>query len=189
MSSAPGLCPDSTAKSAYRWPRSVAGNPQPSLHPSRQRRPFACVDACGVPAGQGPGANGATRFASISSAKSIASLASAKNAPAPALYSPVSESTNHSRARLRHSSASPMSSPAVWSSCGPQIKQSILPNGKSNKRIVGQFSGRQSQRSLEFIPIRSLAARDPDAPGNYAMHSRFPSPDHGCPASTAESDL
>jgi 2-iminobutanoate/2-iminopropanoate deaminase len=30
----------------------------------------------------------------------------------------------------------------------------------------------------EFIPIRSLAARDPDAPGNYAKHSRFPSPDH-----------
>jgi len=41
----------------------------------------------------------------------------------------------------------------------------------------------------EFIPIRSLAARAPDAPGNYAMHSRFPSPGHGCPASTAESDL
>ena len=35
----------------------------------------------------------------------------------------------------------------------------------------------------EFIPIRSLAARAPDAPGNYAMHSRFPSPGHGCPAS------
>jgi prepilin-type processing-associated H-X9-DG protein len=46
-----------------------------------------------------------------------------------------------------------------------------------------------AEYKVEFIPIRSLAARDPDAPGNYAMHSRFPSPDHGCPASTAESDL
>jgi 5,10-methylenetetrahydromethanopterin reductase len=46
-----------------------------------------------------------------------------------------------------------------------------------------------SPYTIEFILIRSLAARDPDALGNYAMHSRFPSPGHGCPASTAESDL
>jgi hypothetical protein len=46
-----------------------------------------------------------------------------------------------------------------------------------------------SRATFEFIPIRSSAAKAPDAPGNYAMHSRFPSPDRGCPASTAESDL
>ena len=43
--------------------------------------------------------------------------------------------------------------------------------------------------TLEFIPIKSSAAKAPDAPGNYATHSRFPSPGRGCRASTAESDL
>ena len=33
--------------------------------------------------------------------------------------------------------------------------------------------------SIEFIPIKSLAATGSNAPGNYAGHSRVPSPDHG----------
>jgi hypothetical protein len=42
---------------------------------------------------------------------------------------------------------------------------------------------------FEFIPIKSLAATGSDAPGNYAGHSRVPSPSHGRPASIGASGL
>jgi hypothetical protein len=38
-------------------------------------------------------------------------------------------------------------------------------------------------RTIEFISIKSLDATGSSAPGNYAGHSRVPSPDHGYPAS------
>jgi hypothetical protein len=38
--------------------------------------------------------------------------------------------------------------------------------------------------TLEFIPIKPSAATGSDEPGNYAAHSRFPSPDRGYPPST-----
>src|SRR2546427_4867701 len=43
--------------------------------------------------------------------------------------------------------------------------------------------------SIEFIPIKSWAARGSGAPGNCAGHSRAPSRDRGCPPSTAGSGL
>src|SRR5262249_9949934 len=43
--------------------------------------------------------------------------------------------------------------------------------------------------SLEFIPIKSLAATGSDEHGSYAAHSRFPSPDRGHPPSTDGSGL
>ena len=39
-------------------------------------------------------------------------------------------------------------------------------------------------RSVEFIPIKPLAATGSGGPGSYAGHSRFPSRHHGRPAST-----
>jgi hypothetical protein len=38
---------------------------------------------------------------------------------------------------------------------------------------------------IEFIPIKSLAAKGSDAPGSYAGHSRFPSQDRARPPSTS----
>ncbi len=43
--------------------------------------------------------------------------------------------------------------------------------------------------TFEFIPIKSLAATDSSVPGSCAGHSRVPSPDHGCLASTGVSGL
>src|SRR5919197_2340019 len=41
--------------------------------------------------------------------------------------------------------------------------------------------------TVEFIPIKSWAARDSGAPGNCEGHSRAPSRDHGYPPSTGGS--
>ena len=43
--------------------------------------------------------------------------------------------------------------------------------------------------AVEFIPIKSLAAKGSGAPGNCAGHSRVPSPDRGRPPSTGGSGL
>ena len=43
--------------------------------------------------------------------------------------------------------------------------------------------------TLEFIPIKPLAATGSGGPGSYAGHSRFPSRHHGRPASTGGSGL
>jgi hypothetical protein len=43
--------------------------------------------------------------------------------------------------------------------------------------------------SLEFIPIKPLAATGSGAHGSYAGHNRFPSPDRGHPPSTSGAGL
>ena len=43
--------------------------------------------------------------------------------------------------------------------------------------------------TVEFIPIKPLAATDSSAPGSCAGHNRVPSPDRGHPPSTAGSGL
>ena len=43
--------------------------------------------------------------------------------------------------------------------------------------------------SIEFIPIKLLAAMDSSAPGSCAGHNRVPSPDRGRPPSTSGSGL
>src|SRR4051794_12862450 len=45
------------------------------------------------------------------------------------------------------------------------------------------------RKTIEFIPIKSFAAKGSGEPESYATHSRFPSLDRECPASTAEAGL
>src|ERR687898_768418 len=54
------------------------------------------------------------------------------------------------------------------------------------RRWVSQ-TGRAVE-SIEFIPIKPLAATGSGGPGSYAGHSRFPSRHHGRPASTGGFD-
>src|SRR5690349_20927837 len=64
----------------------------------------------------------------------------------------------------------------------PEWKESLADAYRGRARVM-------ATKSIEFIPIKSSAAKGSGEPESCAMHSRFPSPDRECPASTAEAGL
>ena len=66
-----------------------------------------------------------------------------------------------------------------------RLQESLRDDGSH----VMMFERGNTRHTFEFIPISSFAAKVPSAPGSYATHSRVPSPDRGCRASTVEADL
>src|SRR5664279_4303817 len=73
---------------------------------------------------------------------------------------------------------------AVPAPGGVMHQRSLVPLEVGQQLAGVVFQAPDACYANEFIPIKSSAAKAPDAPGNYAMRSRFPSPDRGCPAST-----
>src|SRR5262249_43740105 len=73
----------------------------------------------------------------------------------------------------------------------PSEPPSLSPLTIAGKGSRGNKTDRPSQSTpmIEFIPIKSWAARGSGAPGNCAGHSRAPSPDRGRPPSTGGSGL
>src|SRR5215831_14903602 len=71
----------------------------------------------------------------------------------------------------------PRYSPAIWT------EKAAGGEAMDWKHLLASITGTVDQELLEFIPIKSLVAKDSGAPGSYGKHSTVPSRDHGRPAS------
>ena len=73
-----------------------------------------------------------------------------------------------------------------WAIVGPLIPPAKQSNRGGRPRTVDM---REVLNTVEFIPIKSSAAMESDAPENCAGHNRVPSRDRGRPPSTGGAGL